>query len=95
MAPQLRAMSAFPEDLVSIPSSHWLSTTEVCNSNPRESDALFWLLLALHACGAQIDIQAKHWICEKWKKKCLKKKCFLWAGAKVTEVEMHASPTNL
>ena len=38
VAQQFRTLAAFAEGLGLIPSTH------ICNSNPRESDALFWPL---------------------------------------------------
>lgn len=46
----LRALVALPKDLGSI--CHTLiEVHNICNSNPRGSDVLFWPLRTLHECG--------------------------------------------
>ena len=59
MAQWVRALAALPAHLVSTLSMHVLVHKSL-NSSSRGSDALFWLLWALHACGTQTQTQAKH-----------------------------------
>lgn len=55
---QRRAFSALAEDRVQLPTPVWLFTTTY-NSSSWGSDALSWPPRALHACGAQVYMQAK------------------------------------
>lgn len=51
MTQQLRAWTAFAEDLTLVPSTHGRLFTAISNSSFWGSDALFWPLLVLNSCA--------------------------------------------
>ena len=55
----VKELLLFQRTQVQIPAHTWRLTT-ICNSSPRASDALFWLLGALHTWGVLTCMQAKH-----------------------------------
>jgi hypothetical protein len=59
MAQRLRTLSALPEDPDSISSTDMAVYSQLCNSSPRGSGALFWPLEALHA---RTYMQVKYFI---------------------------------
>lgn len=59
MTQRLRTLAALPEDPGSNSSAPQSGSQLLVTPDPG-SNALFWPLLALHACSAQAYIQAKH-----------------------------------